>query len=175
MYGDPATPVLEAFLGDPVVVRALVAGTNDLHTWHVDGHWFRVEPFIMRVLPAGADATLRPLPGCSVRRTPRASRSLSKRSMRPFRFWATRQGVRAGQDRAALVSGEHAAEPLVLHANVGDCIVIELSNRTSAPQGAVSMHADMLAYDPRDSAGVQVGRNAAGQAVAPGQSRTLTF
>src|SRR5207244_4439249 len=51
VYGDPATPVLEAFLGDPVVVRALVAGTNDLHTWHVDGHWFRVEPFSLTSPP----------------------------------------------------------------------------------------------------------------------------
>ncbi len=44
-HGDPETPLLEAFLGDPVVVRALVAGTNDVHTWHVDGHWFRAEPW----------------------------------------------------------------------------------------------------------------------------------
>ena len=52
--GDPATPVLEALLGDPVVVRALVAGTNDLHTWHVDGHWFRVEPFSLTSPPINA-------------------------------------------------------------------------------------------------------------------------
>ena len=32
-------------MGDPVVVRTLVAGTNDVHTWHVDGHWFRFEPY----------------------------------------------------------------------------------------------------------------------------------
>lgn len=45
VHGDPATPVLEAFAGDPIVVRALVAATNDVHTFHVDGHWFRAEPF----------------------------------------------------------------------------------------------------------------------------------
>ena len=44
-HGDPATPVLDAFVGDPVVVRSLVSATNDVHTWHVDGHWFRKEPF----------------------------------------------------------------------------------------------------------------------------------
>ena len=32
-------------MGDPVVVRTLVAGTNDVHTWHLDGHWFRIEPY----------------------------------------------------------------------------------------------------------------------------------
>src|SRR5262249_12554265 len=45
VHGDPITPLLQAFLGDPVVIRALVAGTNDVHTLHVDGHWFRAEPF----------------------------------------------------------------------------------------------------------------------------------
>jgi hypothetical protein len=44
-HGDPATPLLEAFVGDPLVVRNLVAGTNEVHTWHLDGHWFRAEPF----------------------------------------------------------------------------------------------------------------------------------
>lgn len=45
VHGDPATPLLEAFLGDPLVIRTLVAGTNDVHTWHIDGHWFRAEPW----------------------------------------------------------------------------------------------------------------------------------
>ena len=44
-HGDPATPLLDAYVGDPVVVRSLVSATNDVHTWHVDGHWFRKEPF----------------------------------------------------------------------------------------------------------------------------------
>jgi hypothetical protein len=51
VHGDPATPLLEAFVGDPVVVRTLVAGTNDVHTWHVDGHWFRIEPFSLTSPP----------------------------------------------------------------------------------------------------------------------------
>src|SRR5262245_44346052 len=51
MHGDPETPVLEAQVGDPVVVRALVAGTNDVHTWHVDGHWFRIEPYSLTSPP----------------------------------------------------------------------------------------------------------------------------
>lgn len=44
-HGDPETPILEAYVGDPVVVRATVSGTNEVHTWHVDGHWFRREPW----------------------------------------------------------------------------------------------------------------------------------
>jgi FtsP/CotA-like multicopper oxidase with cupredoxin domain len=45
VHGDPQTPLLEAFLGDPIVIRALVAASNDVHTFHVDGHWFRAEPW----------------------------------------------------------------------------------------------------------------------------------
>ena len=41
--GDPETPLVEAYLGDPVVVRSLVASNNEVHTWHLDGHWFRPE------------------------------------------------------------------------------------------------------------------------------------
>ncbi|MDP8928011.1 MAG: multicopper oxidase domain-containing protein, partial [Actinomycetota bacterium] len=44
LHGEPETPVLEAYLGDPLVMRTLVSATNDVHTLHVDGHWFRIEP-----------------------------------------------------------------------------------------------------------------------------------
>jgi hypothetical protein len=43
-HGDPATPIVEALVGDPIVFRSLVAGTNEVHTFHVDGHWFRADP-----------------------------------------------------------------------------------------------------------------------------------
>src|SRR5207245_1215552 len=62
---------------------------------------------------------------------------------------------------------------LVLHVNVGDCLVVRLTNRTR--QGGVSLHADMLAFDPQDSAGVMAGRNAASQTAAPGESRNYTY
>ena len=42
---EPETPMLQAFVGDPIVIRSLVAGTNEVHTLHVDGHWFRAEPW----------------------------------------------------------------------------------------------------------------------------------
>lgn len=50
-HGDPETPVIQAYLGDPVVVRTLVGGTNDVHTWHIDGHTFRAESFDSRAPP----------------------------------------------------------------------------------------------------------------------------
>lgn len=51
LYGDPETPLLEAYLGDPIVIRSLVPATNDVHTLHVDGHWFRVEPYSLTSPP----------------------------------------------------------------------------------------------------------------------------
>ena len=53
-YGDPETPVLQAHVGDPVVLRALVAGTNEVHTLHVDGHWFRTEGWSRSSPPVAA-------------------------------------------------------------------------------------------------------------------------
>jgi manganese oxidase len=44
-HGDPATPTLEANLGDPLVVRSLVGAANEIHTTQIQGHWFRVEPW----------------------------------------------------------------------------------------------------------------------------------
>jgi multicopper oxidase len=45
IVGDPVTPLPKAYVGDPVVVRITVGGTNEIHTWHIDGHWFRDEPW----------------------------------------------------------------------------------------------------------------------------------
>ena len=50
-HGDPETPILEAYVGDPLVIRTLVAGTNDVHSLHLDGHWFRAEPYSIRSPP----------------------------------------------------------------------------------------------------------------------------
>jgi hypothetical protein len=76
------------------------------------------------------------------------------------------------QDKDALRAGVRAAEPFVLHVNVGDCLKVNLKNELTA--GPVSLHADLLAYDPRDSSGSAVGNNPP-QSVAPGQTRTYTF
>ena len=51
VHGDPATPLVRAYVGDPVVVRATVGGTNEVHTWHLDGHWFRDEPWSQHSRP----------------------------------------------------------------------------------------------------------------------------
>ncbi|HET6370367.1 MAG TPA: hypothetical protein VFG95_04180, partial [Nitrospiria bacterium] len=63
--------------------------------------------------------------------------------------------------------------PLTLHVNVGDCIKVNLKNEMKSSHA--SFAADMLAFDPKDSQGVNVGMNPGDQTVAPGKSRTYTF
>jgi len=45
VHGDPATMMLRAYVGDPIVVRSLQHAANDLNTLHIDGHWFPLERF----------------------------------------------------------------------------------------------------------------------------------
>ena len=233
VHGDPATPLLEAYVGDPIVVRNLVGGTNDVHTWHLDGHWFRIEPFsltsppvstahlgiserydlavasaggpqrrpgdylyysgrafklregnwgILRVYEDGGGGGLQRLPGRVPAPSPPPPICPPTAAVRPFDVVAIDAqlpmlGGAAGKtyvlqrDRDAVRSGDRAAEPLTLHVYVGDCVVVNLTNETAGP---VSFHADMLAHDPKESAGVEAGNNPP-QATAPGDTRTYTF
>ncbi len=51
VHGDPDTPLLRAYLGDPLVVRGLVTSSNEGHTWHVSGHWFPMERYGEKAIP----------------------------------------------------------------------------------------------------------------------------
>jgi hypothetical protein len=74
--------------------------------------------------------------------------------------------------RAALESGSAAPEPLVLHANVGDCIRVTVTNATTSSD--ITYHCDLLAADPSTSGGVAAGREPR-QSVAPGDRGTFTY
>jgi len=45
MHSDPATPVLRAYVGDPIMLRLLTTATEEVHPFHITGHPFRVERF----------------------------------------------------------------------------------------------------------------------------------
>ncbi|MBI1821735.1 MAG: multicopper oxidase domain-containing protein [Nitrospirae bacterium] len=64
--------------------------------------------------------------------------------------------------------------PLTLHVNSGDCIKVTLKNELKSNSRA-SFSADMLAFDPKDSEGVNVGNNPGDQTVGVHQSKTYTF
>ncbi|MGB2695019.1 MAG: hypothetical protein WBD55_07515, partial [Dehalococcoidia bacterium] len=234
VHGDPDTPVLRAYLGDPLVIRALVGATNDMHTLHVDGHWFRFEPYsatsppvntahlgiserydvvipraggpqalpgdylyyngrtfklregswgILRVLDGAGDSGLQQLPGHETIPPPAAALcppGAPKKSFdvaaidAPLPMLNGKNGrlFVLKQDEQDVAAGRRPPEPLVLHVNVGDCIRIDLANDTK--DGPVSLHADMLAYDPKTSAGIAAGATPT-QTVAPGEMRTYTF
>ncbi len=234
VHGDPDTPVLNAYLGDPIVVRALVSSMNDAHTWHIDGHWFRRERFSPDsrpvstvhigisersdlIIPAaggpqmmpgdypyyngrtfrlregswgllrvhGEDSTLGllKLPGRETIPSPPDSVCPADAPVKDFAVAAVpaRLPMLGGgmgkmfaleADADAFVSGSREPEPLVLRVGVGDCVKVRLTNRLE--QGRVSFHADMLAYDPRESLGIAAGFNP-DQSVAPGDRRTYTF
>jgi hypothetical protein len=44
-YGDPHTPVLRAYVGDPVMLRLLTTAAEEVHPFHITGHTFRQERF----------------------------------------------------------------------------------------------------------------------------------
>ena len=76
-------------------------------------------------------------------------------------------------EKSKVATDGFAPMPLTLHVNVGDCIKVNLKNEMKASRASFS--ADMLAFDPKDSQGMNVGNNPGDQTVGPGQSRTYTF
>ena len=76
-------------------------------------------------------------------------------------------------EKSKVAVGGGQPMPLTLHVNVGDCIKVKLKNEMKTSRASFS--ADMLAFDPNDSHGVNVGNNPGDQTVGPGQSRTYTF
>lgn len=76
------------------------------------------------------------------------------------------------EDVSKVASGLHPM-PLTLRANVGDCIKVKLTNKMK--ESRASFSAFGLAYDPKDSQGVNLGNNPGDQTIAPGESRTYTY
>lgn len=77
------------------------------------------------------------------------------------------------EEEMSKVAGEYHPMPLTLRANVGDCIKVHLTNKLK--EGRASFSAFGLAFDPKDSQGVNLGHNSGDQTVAPGQSKTYTY
>jgi len=232
-HGDPETPLLEANLGDPIVIRGLVSAANDTHTLHVDGHWFRIEPNsqtsppvstvhigiserydlaipraggpqnmpgdylysngrsfklregswgLLRVHPPDSDSALQPLPGVEPRQpssqvcpanAPKQTFDVSAIDLALPMLGGGQGKIFALEHQIdGLRRGDIEPQPLVLRANVGDCILVRLTNETV--DGPVSFHADNLAYDPLESMGIAAGFNPP-QTVAAGETRTYTF
>ena len=251
IHGDPGTPSVNAYLGDPIVFRSLQPSSNEAHSWHVSGHWFPQDRYnidsIPRntfqiaiaehqevVLPAAGgpqkmagdylyysgrashfaegswgmirvldkmNASLKPLP--SREEIPASAKEVcpSDAPVKQFSVSAIDyalkyntsipEAIEMDLGRSArfanpagkiyLLDGEVTSvkngtvrpNPLVLHVNVGDCIKIKLTNKMEKERAG--LHADMLAFDPKDSMGINVGNNVGDQTLGPGQSKGYTF
>jgi hypothetical protein len=251
VHGDPGTPLVRAYLGDPIVVRLQQTSANEPHIWHVSGHWFPLERYnadsaprnsmhiiigerhnfvipaaggpqkmaadymyysgrashfsegswgIVRVLDK-KDSGLQTLP--SREEIPASAKELcpSDAPVKNYSVSAIDYAMRYNKGTPDVIEvdlGRHLAmenhsgkvyvlddevtaikagslrpNPLTLRVNVGDCIKIKLSNRMAAERAG--MHVDGLAFDPRDSMGINVGNNSGDQTIGPGQSKTYTY
>jgi len=77
------------------------------------------------------------------------------------------------EEEVTKVAGAVMPNPLTLRANLGDCIKVTLKNKMK--NSRASFFAPGLAFDPKDSQGLNVGNNPGDQTVGPGESRTYTF
>ncbi len=252
VHGDPDTPLLRAYVGDPIMVRNLVTAINESHTMRVSGHWFRYQRFNIDSQPRDAihigiaerhDVSIpaaggpQKMAGDYLYYNGRASklaegmwgivRVLDKEvaDLKPLRgheeipdsakevcpsdaplkeynavamdkelvfnprsaeetievdFGRTLQMKNASgkvfvlADEVSKVSSKDVQPmPLTLHVNVGDCVRIHLKNQMK--QARVSFNAGNLAYDPKDSQGINVGNNPGDQTIGPGGKKTYTF
>ena len=249
IHGDPGTPLFRAYLGDPIVVRALVGAANEVHTWHVTGHWFPMERYGPNAMPrstihlaigerydpaipaaggpqkrrgticttAAAPHTLPKAAGGSCGSSTRckrisshcrAAKQIQKSApsvcpegapMKNFNVTAMDQksgynegapgvmevdlerkmifGNEQGKmyvlegDKGRVKAGELRPSPLTLHVNVGDCVKINLKNEMAKERAG--FHVDMMAFDPKDSFGANIGNNPGDQTVAPGQAARI--
>lgn len=44
VYGDPAPPILKAYVGDPAKIRLIHGGVKETHVFHLHNHQWRLEP-----------------------------------------------------------------------------------------------------------------------------------
>ncbi|MDF0642442.1 MAG: hypothetical protein P0111_00305 [Nitrospira sp.] len=77
------------------------------------------------------------------------------------------------EEEATTVASGTTPHPLTLRANLGDCIKVSLKNKMKASRA--SFFAPGLAFDPKDSQGLNVGNNGGDQTIGPGESRAYTY
>jgi len=77
------------------------------------------------------------------------------------------------EEEATTVATSVTPNPLTLRVNLGDCIKVNLKNKMKASRA--SFFAPGLAFDPKDSQGLNVGNNGGDQTIGPGESRAYTY
>ena len=77
------------------------------------------------------------------------------------------------EEDMARTAGGTQPMPLTLRVNVGDCMKVKLTNKMKKSRASFSAFG--MAFDPKDSLGLNLGNNPGEQTVAPGESRTYTY
>ncbi|MBI4400491.1 MAG: multicopper oxidase domain-containing protein [Nitrospirae bacterium] len=77
------------------------------------------------------------------------------------------------EEEVTKVAANVMPNPLTLRVNLGDCIKVNLKNKMA--NSRASFFASGLAFDPKDSLGLNVGNNPGDQTIGPGESRTYTY
>ncbi|WP_447976964.1 hypothetical protein [Candidatus Nitrospira bockiana] len=77
------------------------------------------------------------------------------------------------EDEVTKVAGSVMPNPLTLRVNLGDCVKVNLKNKMK--DSRASFFAPGLAFDPKDSLGLNVGNNPGDQTIASGEARTYTY
>ncbi len=157
------------------IVRVLDKQVPDLMPLPSGTKPFEIPPVPKSVCPADAPvktfnvvALDRPL-----KLNPKAPDAIEVDFERKIEMTVPEGKIFALEEEVTKVASEVMPHPLTLRVNVGDCIKVNLKNKMK--NSRASFFAPGLAFDPKDSLGLNVGNNPGDQTIAPGESRTYTY
>lgn len=196
VHGDPATPVLETYPGDEIMIRLLDGAHEEQHSLNVTGMSWKKEIKVKRLRPLckGKDQIL-PLPPCPGKDA----------VIRKYEIAAIQRKIpynnHGDHDPDGLLfipvkevekaqKENYCPHPLILRANAGEWIEVTLHNLFDPekpipyydyprvpldfrhkPSMRVSINPQLLRYDPVNDSGINVGYNNKEQTVGPGESK----
>lgn len=196
VHGDPATPVLETYPGDEIMIRLLDGAHEEQHSLNVTGMSWKKEIEVKRLRPLckGKDQIL-PLPPCPGKDA----------VIRKYEIAAIQRKIpynnHGDHDPDGLLfipvkevekaqKENYCPHPLILRANAGEWIEVTLHNLFDPkkpipyydyprvpldfrhkPSMRVSINPQLLRYDPVNDSGINVGYNNKEQTVGPGESK----
>ena len=196
VHGDPATPVLETYPGDEIMIRLLDGAHEEQHSLNVTGMSWKKEIKVKRLRPLckGKDQIL-PLPPCPGKDA----------VIRKYEIAAIQRKIlynnHGDHDPDGLLfipvkevekaqKENYCPHPLILRANAGEWIEVTLHNLFDPkkpipyydyprvpldfrhkPSMRVSINPQLLRYDPVNDSGINVVYNNKEQTVGPGESK----
>ncbi len=157
------------------IVRVLDKPVPDLMPLPSGTKPFEIPPVPKSVCPADAPvktfnvvAMDRPL-----KLNPKAPDAIEVDFERKIEMTVPEGKIFALEEEVTKVASDVMPHPLTLRVNLGDCIKVNLKNKMK--NSRASFFAPGLAFDPRDSLGLNVGNNPGDQTIGPGESRTYTY